>query len=107
MDDLEIAHLTATIQKQHTRTAILMVLRAIYPKTVSLRVLRTVLDRAHGRDVADAPLFVEVHYLHEKGLLKLNSSSSRIAKVRITPRGIDYLEGSVEEVGLVSPELCR
>ena len=82
-----------------------MILRGIYPKSLSIPTLQDSLNRAQGVEIGAIPLFAEVHYLQEKQLVNVDSSSWKKAKVRITARGIDYLEGSIQEVGLASPEL--
>ncbi len=91
-------------QRIHLRTEILMALRAVYPKSMSIVELQSSLEQR--RDIGQNPLLVELNYLHDKELLSLKTSRKN-ASVRITVRGIDYLDGHIQEVGLASPDLYQ
>ncbi len=49
------------------------------------------------------------HYLAEKGLLQIEETKGKSEKtawrIKLTARGIDYLEDRLEEIGLASPDL--
>jgi len=95
------------VQRQHLRTVVLIILREIYPKAVSIPVLQDSLN-GRGLEVGTIPLFAEVIYLEEKHLVRVESPVTwKKATVRIAARGIDYLEGSIQEVGLASPDLYQ
>ncbi len=94
------------VQRQHIRTAILAALRTVYPRALSVAKLQSALEQARGLDIAQNLLRVELHYLRDKELLSLKASRTN-ASARITARGIDYLDGHIQEVGLASPDLYR
>jgi len=101
-----VARIMDIVQKQHIRTAILAALRTVYPRSLSVAKLQSALEQARGLDIAQNPLRVELHYLHDKDLLCLKASGKN-ANARVTARGIDYLDGHIQEVGLASPDLYQ
>src|SRR6476661_841090 len=99
MDGDRIGRMTEVVHLEHVRTVILAVLRTSYPKQISAMELYEIIERS-GPEIALNPLLAELHYLNEKQLVHL--TSEKTTKVRITARGIDYLNGHIKEVGLAS-----
>jgi hypothetical protein len=59
--------------------------------------------------IALNPMIAELHYLQEKQLVALAIIGSKPDEdkdysVKITAKGIDFLTGHIQEVGLASPE---
>jgi hypothetical protein len=97
------AQMIDAVQKAHLRTRILMLLRDLYPRTMQTRILQGVLEKMHC-EVCLNEIRFEAEYLAEKNLLANKvSKDGKSIQVRITARGIDFLEGSIEEVGLANP----
>jgi len=97
---------TEVVFREHVRTSVLLILRAIYPKPLSLSVLQKSLNRSRAIEIAINPLLAELHYLDEKQLIRLKVGTSPMSlRAQLTARGIDFLDGHIHEVGLASPDL--
>ncbi len=105
MSDARMTKTIRTVQNEVLRTRTLSVLQAVYPNWVLRPVLHDTLERAHV-DASYRELDVQIHYLAEKELLKLEGieHESLHWRAKLTARGIDFLEGRLEEIGLASPE---
>ena len=91
------------VQKAHLRTRMLMLLQDSYPRAMETRGIQRVLEKTHC-EVCLNEIQFEAEYLAEKNLLVSRmSKDGKYRYIRINARGIDFLEGSIEEVGLASP----
>jgi hypothetical protein len=90
------------VQRTILRTKLLRYLDHIYPKRIARPVLRAALcetkSKASLRE-ADS----EIEYLIEKRMITLK----RGKRLRISPRGRDFLDGHIEEAGLADPVLVH
>jgi hypothetical protein len=105
-------HMRQTInraQNEVLRTRILRITEARFPEWILKDVLFRTLENSHV-DTSLNDLDFNVHYLAEKGLLKVETEGKKTNaawRVKLTARGIDYLEGRLEEIGLASPDLIE
>lgn len=97
-------------EREVLRTQILRVAEAVHPKWF----LEAYLDATLELSSADTYLYeldFDAHYIAEKGLLqmeKVKNWNKRIAwRIKLTARGLDYLEGRLKEVGLASTDLIH
>ena len=96
------------VQNEVSRTRILRIVEAAYPKWIARAVLFSTLQKGHI-DTSLSDININAHYLAEKGLLQIEETKGKSEKtawrIKLTARGIDYLEGRLEEIGLASPDL--
>lgn len=88
---------TSLRQKELIRGKILYYLHLIYPQTATVPLLQAELDY-FGYPIPAEELSFHVAYLTEKGLVQVEAvrgpySQRSINLVKITARGIDYLDG--------------
>jgi len=88
---------TSLRQKELIRGKILYYLKLIYPQTATLPLLQAELDY-FGYPIPLEELSFHIAYLCEKGLIDLEEvrgpySPRNISMVKITARGIDFLDG--------------
>ncbi len=84
------------------RGAILKLLAYQHPGTIDFKVLHFLLDDLRYT-ISEEECKSHVHYLAEKGLLtkdERKSSGIEIIMVSITPKGLDLLDGFIEEPGV-------
>lgn len=99
-----------TIERARTevaRTQILIFSRTNYPGWLNNRVLSDSMKECSS-GVSNKELEVLAHYLADKKLLVFEEIHMEGEyegwKIKLTPRGIDFLDGLVEEIGLASPD---
>jgi hypothetical protein len=85
------------ISRKILRTRLLRHLNRVYPKRIARSVLVATLCEGHGGSFREVD--GEVEYLIEKQMI----TSKREARLRISPRGRDFLDGHIDEVGLADP----
>jgi len=110
LDSNQIRRTTEIVHLEFLRTGILKVLKASYPDKIPVSVLRATLRESGNDKISTDEIIVELHYLEEKQLTQLFRVPPKYAEIeklgaKITARGIDFLNGHVQEVGLASPEL--
>ena len=106
MSDTRITRVMEAVRSEVDRTKILKTACAVYPKWIHRATLHRVLKHEQ-RDLTYRELDLHVHYLEEKQLLKIETINSEEPvrwRIRITAKGIDFLEGRFEEPGLASPD---
>ena len=108
MPDERLHRIAESARNEVLRTRILRMAKAAYPNWILKPVLFTTLERNHVEtDLHE--LDFNVHYLVEKSLLRLErikqENDAETWRVQLTARGIDFLEGRFEEIGLASPDL--
>ncbi len=95
-------------QNEVLRTRILRIVEAAYPKWTARAVPFSTLQKSYI-DTSLNDLDINAHYLAEKGLLQIEETKGKSEKtawrIKLTARGIDYLEGRLEEIGLAPPDL--
>ncbi len=108
MADRDMLRTIDRVQNEVLRTRILRVVEAAYPNWITRAVLFSALQKSH-LDTSLNDLDMNAHYLAEKGLLQAEETKGKSEKtswrIKLTARGIDYLEGRLEEIGLASPNL--
>ncbi len=108
MADREMLRIIDRAQNEVSRTRILRVVEAVYPEWILQAVLLAALERS-GFDTHLNELDFNAHYLVEKGLLRLEriqgEKDKETWRAQLTAKGIDFLEGRLEEIGLASPDL--
>ncbi len=84
----------SALKKQMLRNCILLQLNASYPASMTAQMLMQGI-RIGGISCDENRLLREVEYLSERGFLTLgNSELSRgLKRIKISAKGIDYLEG--------------
>ena len=96
-------------QNEVLRTRILRVAEAVYPRWASRAVLFRVLNDSHV-DTCINDLDFNAHYLAEKGFLNVEKEGkreNRAWRMKLTARGVDYLEGRIAEIGIATPDLIE
>lgn len=91
------------VQLRCLRTRILLLLQSVYPRQEHSDVIYLSLSEEKGIDTGLRDVLSEVAYLAEKKLIEVRQIFEHRFLVRITARGRDFVEGSIEEVGLESP----
>jgi hypothetical protein len=108
MPDERLHRIAETAHKEVLRTHILRIAETVYPKWLNEAEVFTTLERT-GFDTYLNELIVNAHYLAEKGLLRIekikDDYDKETQRVQLTAKGIDFLEGRLEEIGLASPDL--
>ena len=98
-----IGNLIDVVQRETLRTRLLFALDERYPKW-----LRTDLLYEIDRDMPLNVFEKELAYLEEKGLVQRKAPrAGNIWANKISAKGRDFLDGHIQEVGLMSPEMCK
>lgn len=106
-------HMRQTInraQNEVLRIRILRVAEAVYPKWIAEAALFRTIEESHV-DTSLNDLDFNAHYLSEKGFLQIENAKGKNRKgawrIKLTARGIDFLEGRIDEPALASPDLIE
>jgi hypothetical protein len=99
----ERTHTIDAVHNAACRTSLLYILGGEYPEWVQETVLRKCLSEKDGNEMSTDYFLALIEYLAEKTLIRIERKKA--AKIRIPPRGIDFLEGSIQEAGLMRPEM--
>src|SRR3990172_2534416 len=100
MKEASIDRTTKVVHLEYLRTEILLVLVSAYPKSLNIGELQSVLERSHSLESCLDELHFETTYLAEKQLIRSKEAKSvQRIRVQITARGIDFVNGHVQEVG--------
>ncbi len=108
MPDEHLRRTAERAQNEVLRTRVLRVAEAVYPEWMLKASLFAALERT-SIDTFLNEVDFNVQYLAEKGLLRREAveleDDKQTWRVQLTARGVDFLEGRVEEIGLAFPDL--